>query len=172
MSFEKSPSVFFVNAYSDPIYLKIKGRVSYLNCGPINDFYSQIILQSTVNLIIDFAECTGVDSTFLGILAGLALEFKKKDNKRMIFLCNLSNRNLELIRNLGLDRIIQINLGKHVIDAGSHSVTQLQPLDIQNKTKPETILAAHQNLIDAQPSNLHKFQDLISFIKKSPIKNN
>lgn len=167
MSIETSPSVFLVDVHSDPICLKIKGRANYLNCAPLNDFCNKMILKNGINVIVDFAECTGVDSTFLGLLAGLALEFKKKEKKNTICLCNLSHRNLELIENLGLDRILQVNPEKYkTLITDNNTMNQLQSLDIEDKPMPETILKAHQNLINAQPSNLYKFQDLISFIKK------
>src|SRR6187399_2851390 len=100
MSTTPSP-VFLVDAYSDPVCLKIQGRATYLNCGPLNDFFTQIVKKNKANIMIDFEECTGMDSTFLGLLVGVALELRRANSERTICLNNAKGRNLELIENLG-----------------------------------------------------------------------
>lgn len=167
MAIETSSSVFLVDAYSDPICLKIKGRANYLNCGPLNDFFNKITQKNNTTIIVDFEECTGMDSTFLGLLAGVALEFKKQEKKGAISLFNVNNRNLELIENLGLNRILKVNPDEYKFTAVNNNITnKLQSLGTEDRTTPEAILKAHQNLISTKPSNLYKFQDVVSFLKK------
>ena len=52
--------------------------------------------------------CTYLDSTFLGILLGLGLKLREAGNG-LLNILNASPRNLELLRNLGLDRLISID---------------------------------------------------------------
>ncbi|PWU04359.1 MAG: hypothetical protein C5B43_04710 [Verrucomicrobia bacterium] len=161
---ETSNSNFLVDIYSDPICLKIKGRANYLNCAPLNDFFNALIQKNNITVTIDLQECTGMDSTVLGLLAGIALEFKKQNKKNTLYLINVNNRNLESIENLGLNLILKVNPPEY--SSPSTSSNQLQSLGFQTTSTPETILRAHQNLIQAQPSNLYKFQDVITFLKK------
>lgn len=162
-----TPPVFLVDAYSDPICLKIQGRATYLNCGPVNDFFSQIIKTNNANIVIDFEECTGMDSTFLGILVGLTLQLKRINNQRSICLNNVKGRNLELIENLGLNRMLTVNMPKcKEVEISDSFEQKLKMLGIEESATPEEILKAHQNLVDADSSNLHKFQDVISFLKQ------
>lgn len=163
MNPENSNSNFLVDVYSNPMCLKIKGRANYLNCAPLNDFFNNIIQKNNITIMVDLEECTGMDSTFLGLLAGVALEFKKQEKKSSIVLTNVCNRNLESIENLGLNLILKVNPQQ---ESYTPPQNNLQSLGFEEKSTPATILKAHQNLIHAQPSNLYKFQDVISFLKK------
>lgn len=163
MNPENSNSNFLVDVYSTPMCLKIKGRANYLNCAPLNDFFNNICQKNNISIMVDLEECTGMDSTFLGLLAGVALEFKKQEKKSSIFLNNVSNRNLESIENLGLNLILKVNPPEEIY---TNPQNKLQSLGAEEKSTPSIILKAHQNLIHAQPSNLYKFQDVISFLKK------
>lgn len=159
--------VFLVDAYSDPICLKIKGRATYLNSGPLNDFFSRIVKRHGANIKIDFEECTGMDSTFLGLLVGVALELKQLNQKWNISLCHVKGRNLELIENLGLDRMLTINTDEFEATKSNTDLgKKLETLGTEESASPEAILKAHQNLVNADSANLHKFQDVISFLKK------
>src|SRR5690606_31779294 len=113
---EKDNSEFLVDAYSDPAIVKIRGRVSFMNSGPWRDFFSKVIQSDKRRFIVDFADCASMDSTFLGILAGAALELRKRDPKGSIVLCRLGARNLELVRNLGLHRIMTVDPGDRSLE--------------------------------------------------------
>lgn len=162
-----SSPVFLVDAYSDPMCLKIQGRATYLNCGPLNDFFDRVIKKHGTNIVIDFEECTGMDSTFLGLLVGVALELKHVNHKGSICLQHVKGRNLELIKNLGLDRMLSINTEVSINAKEENNFEmKLKTLGTEESVCPEAILKAHQNLVCANSSNLHKFQDVISFLKK------
>jgi hypothetical protein len=55
--------------------------------------------------------CSYLDSTFLGILLGLGLKLKDAGNG-LLHILNASPRNMELLKNLGLDRLIDIEGGE------------------------------------------------------------
>ena len=50
-----------------------------------------------------------MDSTFLGVLAGIALELRKRTPKGSLVLARMGQRNLELIRNLGLHQLLTVD---------------------------------------------------------------
>lgn len=166
MSEQEQPA-FLVDAYSDPVIIKLNGRISFLNCGPFRDFMNRLIPEGKKNFIIDFADCTGMDSTFLGAIAGAALDLRKQDDPGKVFLFRLGSRNLELVKNLGLHRLL------HVDEEGSRTVNtdslqKLENQDASSKSEVENakmVLEAHENLIKADEENRSKFQDVISFLK-------
>ena len=165
MKTETYSPVFLVDAYSDPVCLKINGRANYLNCSELNNFFNRLIKKNKTSFTIDFEDCTGMDSTFLGLIAGIALEVKKTTPKGSLCLYNVKERNLELIKNLGLERILDVNLPEYSSQKQKQKKS-MTPFDQETNIGPEEILKAHQNLIEADSSNLHKFQDVISFLKK------
>lgn len=167
MSTDPASSVFLVDAYSDPVCLKIKGRATYLNCEPVNSFFSKIIENPDVNIVVDFAECSGMDSTFLGLLIGVVLEMKKKKHNGSICLYSVKGRNRELMANLGLDQIVTVNADEYKpTKTNENSEKKFDILGAEKSASIRTILQAHEHLVNADSSNLNKFQDVISFLKK------
>lgn len=162
---ENESSAFLVDAYSDPAIVKITGRVSFVNSGPLREFFTQVTQAGKRRFILDFSECTSMDSTFLGIIAGAALELRREDPPGSIILCRLGARNLELVRNLGLHRIMTVDSG----DRPMQFDKEAKPLQT-NSGKAELenaklVLEAHENLIEADERNRNKFQDVVAFLK-------
>lgn len=162
---ENQTSAFLVDAYSDPAIVKITGRVSFMNSGPLRDFFTHTTEAGKRKFIVDFADCTSMDSTFLGIIAGAALDLRRLDPPGSIVLCRLGARNLELVRNLGLHRIMTVDSGNRPMDFDK-SATQLEtPSGKAELENAKLVLEAHENLIEADERNRNKFQDVVSFLK-------
>ncbi|MDE3085011.1 MAG: STAS domain-containing protein, partial [Verrucomicrobiota bacterium] len=114
--------------------------------------------------VIDFRQCTGMDSTFLGVLAGAALELRRRMPPGSLVLTRIGQRNLELIRNLGLHRLLTVDAGDFPMSFDSAGA----PLDCADHGELENarlVLEAHENLIAANENNRGKFQDVLAFLK-------
>ena len=90
-------SPFLVNAASDPILVRVCGRASFQNSQYVRDYMQQSVREGHRRFIFDFFECTGMDSTFLGVLAGAALDLRKAVPTGTLVLTRLGQRNLELV---------------------------------------------------------------------------
>src|SRR5476651_2260188 len=101
-------SKILVARSADLGFVKVVGRGSFQNSGCLKAFYQQILKEGVHRFIVDLESCTYLDSTFLGILLGLGLKLKEV-GKGNLHVLNASPRNLELLQNLGLDRLIQID---------------------------------------------------------------
>jgi hypothetical protein len=143
--------------------------------------------------VIDLGACTYLDSTFLGILLGLGLKLREAGSG-LLNILNASPRNLELLRNLGLDRLINVageNLPSDVESragktgpvptpagngnkgglAGIDAVKEenFQDLACPVPTRAEaapTILEAHEALMNFDPRNVPKFKDVVEFLRE------
>ena len=131
-----------------------------------------MVKENKTNVVVDFADCTGMDSTFLGILAGAALEFKNMEPAGTLTLCRLGSRNLELIRNLGLHRILRVDSGDFDMAFTEDSSVALDTLDKNEIANAKTILKAHENLVAADSGNLKKFQDVLAYLRARVDKEN
>ncbi len=166
--FNKAEPVYMVNAGEDPVILKINGHSNYLNCKPIADFFSRSIEKGKRNFVIDFVDCTAMDSTFLGIVTGVALDLHKLKPPGSLILIRLSKRNLEVVRNLGLHRIVKIDSSEFQLnfDPGQSKAIPLDTVDKDSVASAKMVLKAHENLIQLKEGNRDKFQDVISFLKE------
>lgn len=168
MASESVIPLYLVDAYTDPVAVKVTGRASYTNCGPINSFLQNQIKTGKYNFVIDLKDCTALDSTFLGMLAGIAMELRKEKSRGELILQHVEARNLEIIENLGLHRIISVNpkTVKKEVKINDKSKDILKSMDESAVANPEMILKAHENLIKIDDNNLNRFQDVISYLKK------
>ncbi len=158
--------VFLVDATSDPVVVRIDGRASFQNSGCLRDFVHEMLRQGRRRFVLDMERCTGMDSTFLGVLAGAALDLRKGPEGGSLVIVRAAGRNQELIRNLGLHRLL-------ILDTTAPGVTgAAKPLPISCRTHSEEetarlVLEAHESLIAADEANREKFQDVLAFLRNS-----
>lgn len=160
-----SKPVYLVDAYSDPVVVRIDGRASFQNSSCLRDFITEMLARGKHRFVIDFQHCASMDSTFLGVLAGAAIELKKTaplDGSLVV--ARVGQRNLELMRNLGLHRLLSIDAGEAALGFQKCDT----PLEERKSSEVENarmVLEAHENLVNADEANRTKFQDVLAFLR-------
>ncbi len=156
------PSPFLVNTDTEPVVILIQGRASASNCGPLKQSLDEMVVTGRRQFLLDFKNCTGMDSTFLGLVAGMARRLKLAHPPGKVTLNRLEGRNLDNVRSLGLTRLVEVTQLEHDKATGINlPETRLNELDAAR-----LVLAAHENLIAVDPENIPKFKDVISLVKE------
>lgn len=156
--------VFLVDAYADPVVVRIEGRASFQNSSGLKEFFSEMLRQGRSRFVVDFQLCTSMDSTFLGVLAGAAMAMRRLQPPGNLTIVRVGDRNMELIRNLGLHRLATLATGSH----SRNPMGQAIPLSQENRTEIESarlMLEAHENLVATDAGNATKFQDVLAFLR-------
>ncbi len=165
MSEPANKPVYLVDAYSDPVVVRVSGRACFSNSASLQDFFVQMNGQGKNRFVMDFQECASMDSTFLGVLAGEALALARHRPPGSLVLCRLGHRNLELMRNLGLHRLLTVDAG----DVPMGFERNAQPLADESHRgdleRARLVLEAHENLVAADPANRGRFQDVLAFLR-------
>lgn len=162
---ENGKPVYQVDAYSDPVVVRIDGRACFQNSACLKDFITEMVKQGKTRFVLDFQHCASMDSTFLGVLAGAALQLRKADPAHgSLVLSRVGQRNLELIRNLGLHRLLTVDAGDFQMNFDKCD-RALHCADRSELENARMVLEAHENLVSADESNRSKFQDVMSFLK-------
>ena len=161
---ETAKPVYMVDAYSDPVVIRIEGRASFLNCACLREFTSQMVKSGKRRFVMDFLRCTSMDSTFLGVVAGLAFELRKCSPQGSLVLTRMGQRNLELVRNLGLHKLLTLDTGTAGanVDACDTALESGARGELENA---RLVLEAHESLVSADETNRGKFQDVLTFMK-------
>ena len=156
--------VYMVDASCEPAAVKIAGRACFQNSASLRDFFTEMIKSGRRHFAVDFGGCASMDSTFLGVLAGTALELRRLDPPGSVVLCNIGARNLELVRNLGLHRIMTIDANGECPTGSNPEVLHQEGrgTEVQNA---RLVLRAHESLCEVDPENREKFQDVLEFLK-------
>ncbi|HEV8074069.1 MAG TPA: STAS domain-containing protein [Opitutaceae bacterium] len=161
---DSAKSIYFVDAHSDPVLIRIEGRASFQNSACLHDFVDEMLRQGKARFVIDFQRCTSMDSTFQGVLAGAAIALRKKTPPGSLVLARMGPRNLELIRNVGLHRLSTVDSGDLPMAFTAPSVALPCP-DRSELENARLVLEAHENLISVDENNRGKFQDVLAFLK-------
>ena len=157
--------VFLVDAYSDPVVVRLEGRACFTNSAELQAFLNQMLAEGRTRFVLDFQHCASMDSTFLGVLAGLALELRRRQPPGSLVLCRVGRRNLELVRNLGLHRLLTVDAGDAALAFGPGATALACAQNRSELENARLVLEAHENLVAADPANQGKFQDVMSFLR-------
>jgi hypothetical protein len=116
------------------------------------------------------SRCASMDSTFMGVLAGLSYSLKNSPG-RSLKLINLSERNEKLLTTLGVDKVVNYSL--HLTDEEDRLMAgleqQAETLDVGEAgtlDAAKTTLEAHQTLVNLNPDNLAKFESVLELLQK------
>lgn len=162
---ESAASTFLVDANSDPVAVRIDGRASFQNCSCMKEFLDNMIGAGKRHVVMDFLRCTSMDSTFLGVLAGAAIQLRRQQPPGSLVLCRLGARNLELVRNLGLHRLLIVDTGEPVVGVEDGATLDCRPERDEIKSA-RLVLQAHESLVAVDPKNQAKFEDVLAYLRQ------
>ncbi|MDF7823677.1 STAS domain-containing protein [Pontiellaceae bacterium B12227] len=156
-------------AYIDHMaVIRVEGRGSFKISPSMKQFIHQVIAKkSAERIVIDMSDCTGMDSTFMGVIAGLACLIKSKPDFRFK-LINLSEKNKKLLVTLGVDRVVNYSLASDKSNELDNCDVcgEALPADLSNKLEAaKTTLEAHETLVDINPDNYNKFKSVLEFLE-------
>jgi anti-sigma B factor antagonist len=143
------------------VWVRVQGKGSSTNSTALRDFAKEMIQRGAREFIVDLRNCTAMDSTFMGTLAGISLRLREM-GEGCLSVVNPNERNAEALCSLGLDQLF--NVGVSTIETGGQSLTI--PLKEDRAGRAQTMLEAHEALIKTAPENLPKFKDVIQYLEE------
>lgn len=152
--------------------IQVRGRGSFKSGPALKKFCLDVLEKGSPQIVLDMSMCTGMDSTFMGVLAGIALRMREKNGGGIVMI-NLTERHSELLQTLGLDRLLKTGTGALSSDAAGQvarlteaSSSRLQTGGSDRRTAFETMLTAHEDLVRVYPENQAEFQDVLTYLRK------
>jgi len=149
------------------VHVHVAGRGTFQNGQPLRRYAVEMIGQGARQFVVDLGQCEGMDSTFLGVLAGIGLQLREAPTCGRLCLANVSPRNLELLQTLGLDRLFEIAPAapagiplQQLADRAVPASTPTAKSEVAN-----LMLEAHDNLIRADGRNQAKFKDVTTVLR-------
>lgn len=148
--------------------VRIKGRGSFKIGSALKQFGEAAVERNVRSILLDMNDCIGMDSTFMGVVAGMASRLKKK-NGGQILMVNLSERTRHLLATLGLDQVVQAfekgqAAGRPDENISSETMQTLNPAAEPGVETTRTMLDAHRQLVDLDPSNEARFKDVLIYL--------
>ncbi len=137
------------------LYIQAKGHITAQFCTRIKErVFDRLEKTPKITAIYtDLSECTYMDSTFLGLLAGFSKKLKNISGGRL-YVQNADAQCTQLLHSMGLDRIMDINTS--VVPFPEN----METLDGNPDITPELLLDAHEDLMELSRENTDKFSGL------------
>jgi anti-anti-sigma factor len=145
-------------------YVQISGRANFTSSVDFKALLDQLLQKGYNCFVLDLTECTLMDSTFLGVLAGFGLKLNspQPDNvDRTIQLFNPNGRISELLENLGVLHLFKVAEGEINAPAKGTEVNNTNP---SREEVTRTCLEAHKTLMNIKPENVTRFKDVAAFL--------
>ena len=154
-------------------YLRVLGRATF-TVGPIlKQFGTAAIEDGCTRIVLDVSACEGMDSTFMGVLAGMATRLARQTGGKMLML-NVSDKLFEILSTLGLDQLMECRrLGaapEPLVEPLLLTARALSPIaaaaaDLQ--TTRHVMLEAHTTLAAISAENKLRFNDVLTYLREN-----
>ena len=146
--------------------IRIVGRANFASSLDFKTLVDELRQKGCHCFVLDLSECVLMDSTFLGVLAGLGLKLSggtAEEARLGVELFNPSSRIIELLETLGVLHLFQITQGTFTAPEATAHVEHM-PVNPSKTEVARTCIEAHQTLMDLSPANTARFKDVTQFL--------
>ena len=155
--------------FDEFLWIRCSGRGSFSNSPTVKSLGDEYIASGGRLIVIDLETCSGIDSTFMGTLAGLARRLKPIDGAVQI--ASPSERCLSALESLGLDALLSIEpptapwrgKGEEIRANLGTETTPAVHLDARDQTLH--VLDSHLTLSELSEENEEKFRNVTDCLK-------
>jgi len=152
-------------------YLRVLGRATF-KVGPVlKQFGTAAIADGCTRMVLDASACESMDSTFMGVLAGMATRLARQTGGKMIVL-NVPDKLFEILSTLGLDQLMEcrrLGAAPAPLVEPPLSVRALSPIAVavaDLQTTQHVMLEAHTTLAAVSAENQLRFKDVLTYLRE------
>lgn len=144
------------------VWVKVAGKGSFAVSVDLKTAIQSLAKQGHREFVFDLSECSLMDSTFLGVLAGFGMERVAAQGGCPVKLVNPTARVADLLDSLGVSHLFKIYQDAAV--EAPKSLQEAAPVSASKTEVSKTCLEAHETLMALNPANAAKFKDVAQFL--------
>ena len=160
----------FVCVSARAAVIRIQGRANFSSSVNFKTLISELHQRGAERFTFDLTECTTMDSTFLGVLAGFAIRLGDHGQNHSgngapatLELCNPNTRILDLLENLGVSDYFRQTQNTGTAGCEFRAAPEAgAPASKEELSR--TCLEAHRTLMEINPDNIPKFKEVAQFL--------
>lgn len=139
-----------------------------MNSPAMKSFADARLADGESRLVVDLSDCTGMDSTFMGTLAGIASRLAERSGALQI--AEPGERNRRSLEDLGLDFLMEIDPADaswkpHLTQIRSLVMPTSANTPFSQLQRTRHVLEAHQQLADLSPQNAEAFSHVVDLLQ-------
>jgi anti-sigma B factor antagonist len=165
----KNSPVMSVAVVENTAFVKIPGRANFSSSLDFKTLVTELRSRGVDHYVLDLGDCVTMDSTFLGVLAGLALrnadgkETNSDGEKLNLELLNPNPRIADLLDNLGVVHLFNVLHQEKPCTVLFEPVNNNGPAASKEEIT-RICLEAHELLMRLNPDNIPKFKEVTRFL--------
>jgi anti-sigma B factor antagonist len=157
--------LMLVGVFDGFSWIRYEGKGSFVNSPAMKAYGDERIAAGEKRLVVDLGGCTGMDSTFMGTLAGMATRLSAIEGGGLQ-IADTGERNRRSLEDLGLDFLMEIDPPEAVWSGRLEVIRKdLNPPQANAQAtavmRNRHVLEAHQNLSGMSEKNASEFKDVI-----------
>lgn len=160
-------NAILAESFDEFTWIRCEGKGSFLTSPALKSFAEARVAAGERCIVVDLGACTGMDSTFMGTLAGLAARLSAPGGK--IQVADVNDRNRRSLEDLGLDFLLEIDPPiapwRGRVDEVRASLRSLRDNAPGQLERAKHVLEAHQVLSAANPENAQKFANVVNMLE-------
>lgn len=142
------------------VQIRVIGRATFKISRELREYGMRVIREGVKSAIVDFSECRGMDSTFMGVLAMIGLEAR---NRALVVIVNADEQHRRLLDGIGISRLFQFAEQAVETEVWQNLCTAAARVGDMHETAG-TIVDAHKVLMNVCPDNVPKFKDVVEML--------
>lgn len=164
-----SDNLITVGIFNGFSWIRCEGKGSFVNSAIVGSFGDERISAGERRIVVDLAACTGMDSTFMGTLAGIASKLSEKEGGTLQ-IAEPGERNLHSLEDLGLNYLMEIDPpGTDWLDRMATIRGGLEPRSAPASPgqfeRAKHVLEAHKNLSEISDKNARNFSEVVTMLE-------
>ena len=144
-----------ISSRDGEVDVRVRGRANFEYAVPLREIARKPETLRSVK--IELAECTAMDSTFMGVLTMLSVAARRRGFE--VELRNASNMLQNLLKGLGVLKLFRFTQGDIAPEDGDAAVAGAS----SKLDTAETVVEAHKILGEADHENVERFSTVIRF---------
>jgi len=155
-----------VGNFDNSSWIRCEGKGSFCNSPQMKQWAENQVAKGIHTIVIDLEECTGMDSTFMGTMAGIAMRLAKLPDG-VLQVTGASDKSRSSLEDLGLSMLLEIEPADADWQQNISSIRQSLQIcqDHTNVDNTQHVLDAHKTLCEADDSNDEKFSTVLDVLE-------
>lgn len=158
-------NIISVGKFDGFCWVRCNSKGNFQNSPIVKKWLEEQVLAGIKTVVVDLETCTGMDSTFMGNLAGLAMKLTGLGGGLQI--ADASEKCVNLLEDLGLSPLMETNPPSAAWQAAKeHIREQLEVIEgdlIEGKA--EHIYETHKKLCEADAHNEERFNSVLECLE-------
>ena len=164
-----SHQTILVGIFEGFSWVRCEGKGSFINSPLLKSFVEGRIADGETCVVVDLGGCSGMDSTFMGTLAGMN-RFSSLHGA-VLQMANVADRNLRSLEDLGLNLLLEINPADTSWNHCQDEIReQLQTVPssgrIEELAHAKLSLEAHKTLSALNDENESRFLEVVTTMEQ------